>query len=143
MRLWHYRLLPYLPREQLVSQWRECVCIAKDVHDNGTPNHILVNYVTEYSSEQFMIYAKQVMWEMESRGYSVSDKSKEKLRSYTGCDFPDYECRGNPFEHHHNWYYLRICMANLMEKLNAAENAAGIHVLCDGYKEITNEIYKL
>ena len=27
MRLWHYKLIPYLPKKQLVSQWRECIAI--------------------------------------------------------------------------------------------------------------------
>ena len=41
MRLWHKDLIPYLPKQQLISQWRECCCIAKNIADNGTPNHLL------------------------------------------------------------------------------------------------------
>ena len=48
MRLWSYQLVPFLPRQQLVSQWRELVCIAKSIHDKGTPNHILVNKIMRY-----------------------------------------------------------------------------------------------
>ena len=33
MRLWHKDLLPFLPRQQLLSQLRECVAIAKDEWD--------------------------------------------------------------------------------------------------------------
>jgi len=45
LRLWSYQLLPYLPRQQLLSQWRECCCIAKSITEKGTPNHILVNKI--------------------------------------------------------------------------------------------------
>ena len=48
MRLWHKDLIPYLPKEQLVSQWRECSSIAGAIIKNGTPNHGLVNYVLDY-----------------------------------------------------------------------------------------------
>lgn len=27
MRLWHYKLIPVLPKAQLISQWRECIAI--------------------------------------------------------------------------------------------------------------------
>ena len=37
MRLWDIRLLPVLPRQQLISQYRECCCIAKNISINGTP----------------------------------------------------------------------------------------------------------
>lgn len=29
MRLWHYKLIPVLPKEMLVSQWRECIAIKR------------------------------------------------------------------------------------------------------------------
>ena len=40
MRLWHYKLIPYLPKNQLLGQYRECCAIIKNIADNGTPNHI-------------------------------------------------------------------------------------------------------
>ena len=48
MRLWHVDLIDVLPRKQLLSQWRECCAIAKSIADKGTPNHILVNKITDY-----------------------------------------------------------------------------------------------
>ena len=29
MRLWHYKLIPALPKAQLISQWRECIAIKR------------------------------------------------------------------------------------------------------------------
>ena len=34
MRLWHVDLIEVLPRKQLLSQWRECCCIARRVDKN-------------------------------------------------------------------------------------------------------------
>ena len=45
MRIWHKSLIPVLPREQLVAQWRELGAIAGNLNTKGTPNHILVNKV--------------------------------------------------------------------------------------------------
>ena len=47
MRLWHKDLIPYLPRQQLLGQWRECCCIVRNIAMLGTPNHILVNKVMD------------------------------------------------------------------------------------------------
>lgn len=48
MRLWHYKLISYLPRQQLIAQWRECCAIANNLASKGTLNHLLVNKITEY-----------------------------------------------------------------------------------------------
>lgn len=69
MRLWSYQLLPYLPRQQLLSQWRECCCIAKSITEKGTPNHILVNKIMDYPIDHFVEYCAYVCIEMEYRGY--------------------------------------------------------------------------
>lgn len=48
MRLWHYRLLPYLPDAQFRGQLRELVAIMRDWRDKGKTNHVLINAVMEY-----------------------------------------------------------------------------------------------
>lgn len=82
MRLWHYDLLDVLPRQQLCSQLRECVAIAKDIYEKGQPNHILVNKVKDYSLDHFKVYCSLVIDEMGKRGYKVSKKTKDKLNDY-------------------------------------------------------------
>ena len=39
MRLWHYRLFPYLPDLQFRGQLRELVAIMHDLRDKGQTNH--------------------------------------------------------------------------------------------------------
>lgn len=54
MRLWHKDLIQILPKNQLLSQWRECCCIAKNI----AINHILVNKIMDYGIAHFYSYTK-------------------------------------------------------------------------------------
>ena len=47
MRLWHINLIKALPQQHLVAQWRELSAIAGAIQKNGTPNHVLVNFVLD------------------------------------------------------------------------------------------------
>ena len=58
MRIWHTQLIKVLPREQLIAQWRELSAIAGAIIKNGTPNHILVNFVLHYP---FSLYIHLLM----------------------------------------------------------------------------------
>ena len=123
MRLWHKDLLPFLPRQQLLSELRECVAISKDIHDKGTTNHILINKIMNYPLEHFQMYCDDVISEMDSRGYNVSDKTKDKLSVYLSydCSMPfqdekDILIRNNMFSEWHNDRYLKQCLMNLQEK---------------------------
>ena len=79
MRLWHKNLIPVLPREQLVAQWREISAIAGNIQTKGTPNHILVNKIMDYPMNHFVTYAATVRAEMTERDYRTMDKVWEKL----------------------------------------------------------------
>lgn len=47
MRIWHWKLLPYLPDRQFKGQLRELVAIMHDWRDKGRTNHLLINRVME------------------------------------------------------------------------------------------------
>ena len=83
MRLWHKDLILVLPREQLVAQWRELSSCAGNIKSKGTPNHILVNKVMDYSFDHFISYAKYVREEMTKRGYRTMDSVWNKIISIT------------------------------------------------------------
>lgn len=116
MRLWHYQIISYLPRQQLLSQWRECVCIAKSIHDKGTPNHILVNKIMDYPISEFNDYCNIVLVEMVKRGYNVSESSINKLEEYIGFEVDSDKQYSHPFKGWHNLRYLEQCYYNLQEK---------------------------
>ena len=114
MRLWHKDLLEVLPREQLVSQWRECSAIAGNILTKGTPNHILVNKIMDYDLNEFVSYAFYVRAEMTKRGYRTMDSVWKKISSVVDT----YEClpADQLFQNWHNTKYLIQCVYNLEEK---------------------------
>ena len=113
MRLWSKDLISVLPRQQLLSQWRECCCIAKSISDNGTPNHILVNKILDYPLAHFVSYTMLVYNEMVNRGYKVDrNKFYERLPKYEPCNVSYDEL----YSHWHNKRYLKQCIFNLQEK---------------------------
>ena len=122
MRLWDIRLLHVLPRQQLISQYRECCCIAKNISINGTPNHVLVNRMMDYSESNFLHYTENVMDEMKRRGYRISDNSLNKF--YSNMNNIPIEIFGQYVSSAINIYdkwmnndvYLRECLFNLEEK---------------------------
>lgn len=128
MRLWHKDLISYLPKNQLLGQWREICAIIRNIADNGTPNHILVNKVLEYPSIHFEAYAHMVIAEMKKRGYNigVDSNSYRKFceylrvsRSYFCDEHNCWQVKGNEvFPYWHNDRYLKQCLFNLQEKFD-------------------------
>lgn len=124
MRLWHYKLIPYLPRLQLLSQWKELNSIFKN-----QPKHILINYVYEYPKYDLLLYSVLVIEEMKKRNF--------KIKSFDNFDlyFKDYmidvgELYDPPFKNHHTDRYLIQCFYNLEEKYDR------------GQKDFTKEIHE-
>ena len=109
MRLWHKELIPYLPRQQLLGQWRECCAIKRNIEKNGTPNHVLVNKVMQYPPEHFNGYAYLVYNEITDRGYSAT---WERFAEEPLILAEEREL----FDGWHNDRYLRQCLYNLQEK---------------------------
>ena len=135
MRLWHKDLLPYLPRAQLISQWRECCCIARSMALNGTPNHILVNRIMDYPPIHFIAYTSLVINEMKARGYKCDPEKYTywAKRWYYGNQdvIPD---KDDVFI---NWHTNKYAMQNFFN-LEEKHDCKGIsdeewHVFCCGY----------
>lgn len=105
MRLWHYELIPYLPKSQLLAQWRELNSIFKK-----QDNHILINYIYNYPKSYLKVYAEKVVAEMKRRGYKI--KSLENYNNY----FVGVREMGFEKFAEHDETYLTICYWNLREK---------------------------
>ena len=115
MRLWHKELITVLPREQLLGQWKELSAIAGAIQKNGTPNHILVNYVME-DLNSFVAYSAAVRAEMTRRGYKTMDKVWEKIVAVAADPFWHLLEFDDIFPDYHTDSYLRQCWYNLEEK---------------------------
>lgn len=112
MRLWHKDLIPVLPDQQLIGQWRECCAIARNIAEKGTPNHLLVNKVMEYPVNDFMIYCYHIEKEMRKRGYKV----KVHPTKYLHIPYPNKCHLSEIYNDWHNERYLKQCYYNLQEK---------------------------
>lgn len=113
MRLWHIDLLPYLPKSQLLAQWRELNSIFKK-----QDYHILINYVYEYNKAYLFDYACMVLKEFRNRNFRITNTLNFYNYFYEysyDARIPlknEYECK---FREHDN-DYLTICYYNLKEK---------------------------
>ena len=125
MRLWHYALIPVLPRQQLLGQYRECCAIAKLIFQEKGVNHMLVNKITDYPAWMWMHYQTLVTNEMRKRGYSVYAYSEITLNENTmKAEEEGYFADDDSFPFDLNdlfpgWHtdrYLRQCYFNLQEK---------------------------
>lgn len=121
MRLWHYKLIPYLPNSQLVAQWRELNSIFKK-----QDRHILINYIYNYDKEYLRTYTWDVIYETLRRGFKVN--TMDNAAMYFG-DVTFQECDESKRFSEHDKRYVRQCFYNLQEKHDR------------GQKDFTDECY--
>jgi uncharacterized protein (TIGR02328 family) len=116
MRLWHTELIPVLPREHLVDQWRELSAIAGSIQTKGTPNHVLVNFVMNYDFDHFISYAYYIRQEMTARKYRTMNTVWDKIVSLK----PDWKLLPleEVYKNKMNDFYLTVCYYNLYEKFD-------------------------
>ena len=129
MRLWHYKLIPYLPNSQLLAQWRELNSIFKK-----QDKHILINYIYEYPKVDLLEYTLLVIYEMNKRNCKI--KSFENAYMYfqellCACIFKEnyipnefidgFKSERNLFTNHHTNGYLKQCFYNLQEKYDRGQ----------------------
>lgn len=116
MRLWHPNLLPYLDRQRLLSQHRECAAM----RGNGWGRkHKTVDYAYNYPYSNLYHYHLLVMNEMEKRGYNVDQTWKDityrgKVIGYDTTDFTSLQEFRSYAEH--NYEYLVECLDLLIIK---------------------------
>ena len=119
MRLWHKDLIEYLPKSQLLAQWRELNSIYKK-----QDNHILINYIYNYPKDDLWSYSKIVIDELVKRNIKI--KSFNNYNSYFTASYSFLEL---PFKNHQDNRYLLQCFYNLQEKFDR------------GQKDFTLELY--
>ena len=120
MRLWHQSLIHYLPRQQLLGQYRECCAL----RGNGWGrNHSIVNYVFSYDMSHLFQYHVLVMHEMAMRKYkpdmawySRTYRGK-KCKRATLLEVGTFvrKCDEIIYSEHDN-EYLKECLLNLQAK---------------------------
>lgn len=112
MRLWSIDIIDVLPRQQLLSQWREINCLfvfGKRI------SHILINFVYDYDETDLYRYSLLVLNECKRRGYKVNgDKMKAYFAAHNVLGTSVFYNR--PFAGKMTDRYLAQCYFNLQEK---------------------------
>ena len=131
MRLWHQSLLPYLPRQQLLGQHRECAALRGQ---GWGRNHSIVNYVFQHEPDKLVLYHYLVMREMKHRGYNPDPIWLEPNWRGKVLEWSDWiEATAEDFDNaasvldgcvyaEHDDAYLQECIENLKLK--------GIKIIC-------------
>ena len=146
MRLWSWQLLPYLSDLQFKGQLREITAIMRDWRDRGKTNHLLINRVMEYPKADLYRYFCEYEAEYFKRYGRTLDRYSSEFGRFANWSV---DTKNNTiFEGWHNKEYLRICMSNLAEKHFYGIGKSRItdeewQRLCEGYKTITGEDYKI
>lgn len=131
MRLWHIDLIPYLPKSQLIAQWRELNSIYKK-----QDKHILINYVYNYDKAYLLIYSNRVLFEMDRRG--INAKSFENYFNYFGSVLCSHPMPAYRFAEH-NDEYLLCNYYNLLEKYRRGQKDFSE----EEFKRLTDFVKKL
>ena len=120
MRLWHQSLIHYLPRQQLLGQYRECCAL----RGNGWGRkHSTVNYIFNYNMDHLYQYHVLVMHEMTERGYNPNFVWYNRLYRGVHHVLADLTEIGSYVRHNgeliyseHDNEYLKECLLNLQAK---------------------------
>lgn len=118
MRLWHEKLIPQLPRQQLLGQHREC-CALRGL--GWKKKHATVDYVFEYSPYKLYQYHMLVIEEMQRRGYKNDPLWEDPMYRGKSCLAYEkgdihFEEETRPIYPEHDTAYLDECINNLFEK---------------------------
>ena len=136
MRLWDYKILPYLPKSQLLSQKRECDLIWKDISNGKQTNHILINYMWEYDIEDFVIYYCMLQDEFKRRNFNFNSNTYFNMLFWAR----EFNLKKTPFEKHHTNRYLIQCFFNLQEKYERGQKDFSLDVYTKLKKFIEEDI---
>ena len=124
MRLWHQKLIPLLPRQQLLGLHRE-VCALRG--KGWGKKHSVVDYVFTHKPEKLVAYHMMVMFEMKKRGYNPDPiwencdyRGKVLGEQDNWCDPASvnvlFKYSYENLYPEHNDSYLKECLDNLAEK---------------------------
>ena len=111
-RLWHKDIIKFLPKSQLIAQWRELNSIyAKQ------DNHILINYIYNYPKFYLYSYSQIVIKEMTNRGYKINkwDNYNNYFEDCVKDIWINDWINELAFDEHNEEYFM-ICYWNLAEK---------------------------
>lgn len=122
MKLWHKDLIYYLPTNELIQLWHDCLAIARDISLVGHTSDIFIDKVMDYPICHFYLYSNYVIDELHIRGYNIPQSSINSFNNYmvqidklTNSDHTICVCDDDIFSDWHTERYLMQCLSNLDE----------------------------
>lgn len=120
MRLWHQDLIPYLPRQFLLAQHRECCALRGR---SWGRKHSTIDYVFRYPPSHLFLYHCEVLNEFISRRYNY-DRAwpNPRYRGLRSDPWPEEipPSLGQTIFPEHNPQYLSFCLKILWAKIKKA-----------------------
>ena len=117
MRLWHYKMIPVLPRQHLLELHRE-ICAMRGKAWG------YIDYIPRHGWEYLYYYHTLVIKEMKARGYKPDPIWDDYYYRGKHCrpTHPDWVCRTGrkSIYPEHNQIYKTQCIDNLSNKLRQA-----------------------
>lgn len=124
MRFWHKDLIEVLPRQQLVSQWREIIAVLRKMNKSNSLD-LLVKQLVHYNESHVKYYTNILVEEFICRGYNFSDslydeimKWEDENEMFLDSYVLECDCQEDLFKEWHNDRYLLQCYHNLQEKFD-------------------------
>ena len=83
MYLYNYELIPYLPNELLILQWKYCNSILTYWEKGGILSQTH-DYIKNHDRRLYYYYVKRVAAEMQNRNIKVNMDILEKIHDFLG-----------------------------------------------------------
>ena len=115
MYLWHYKLIPVLPTDILLRQWKECITIAYDLSKNQKLEDINICKIKDYPIQQYRDYCNMILVELNKRGEFIHEATINALDSTIGFEVDSLNIHRDIFENWHTNFYLEKCLLNLTD----------------------------
>lgn len=115
MYLWHYKLIPVLPTDILLRQWKECITIAYDISKDQKLDDINISKIMNYPIQQFRDYCNMVLVELNKRGEFIHEATINALDATIGFEVDSLNIHRDIFDGWHSNYYMEKCILNLTD----------------------------
>ena len=120
MRLWHKDLIEVLPDNILEELWDTCCEIAKRLKRTGYTDDWRSSRVSQYSVEEFWVYARKVCQEMIERGIPCNF-GKFSCWFVGAAGFENEIDENDIFKDWHTKRYLWQCYSELEERFDCGQ----------------------
>lgn len=135
MYLYNYELIPYLPNELLILQWKSCNSILTYWEKGGILSKTY-DYIRNHDRRLYYYYVKRVAAEMQNRNIKVNMDILEKIHDFCNTKNDHWIKENYPEQ---DKFHLRECLYMLEERarLGKMDKKSWLKIY-DTYKDFTS-----